>query len=427
MDSIKTKIKTIARKRRIPSAELLVGLDYYAYERIPKPKTFLFAKSHPKKRPDALASSLLPRLPTEIIHTILSFLPAAAAACFSISCLQILELVGKGYMDNVLREKANILSFVFLWAKDLPSQIFCTDCKCLYKKWTLRYYLHRRSLISCCELERQISDYRMMARGVIDCDRISPMCPTMMDQFMLEIESPEPSINMDKSRYPIPMGDLRQSRTGNYVNHVRADVALVDGSVIFRLQDTYLNINPEKPYETMFQTCRHIQIQINTDKDSIHAFKLGSATGNYWRTNDFQIADNDAPKSSASFDCPAANCDDKYHIQFERHAGQGILVSLTRRVNLGTSTTGERWKEFCHVRKPIKEPDHTGRLVLTVGNESKRQHKLADAAYYIERYSLSPSAIRDVVLEAQRDLVKTGWSNLMGPRQIVPNFKSENS
>ncbi|APA13301.1 predicted protein [Sclerotinia sclerotiorum 1980 UF-70] len=427
MDDIKSKFKAIVTKRRIPVSILLVGQDYYSYERLPKPKTFNLILSRPKKRRDALSSSLLPRLPTEIIYNILSFLPAASAACFSISSLQVLQLVGTGYMDNVLRENANSLAFVSLWTRDLRSQVFCRDCKTLYKRRALKYLLHRYGLVSYCELERQIAHFRFTARGVIDSERIFPMSPTIMGDLMREVECQEHPIDIDKSRYPVPMGDLTGSRTGNYVNHVRADVAMVDGSVLFRLQDTYINLEPERTYKTMFQTCRHIQVQIETHKNFVHAFKLGSATGNYWRTKQFRIAKEDASESSASFDCPAVNCDDKYHIQFERHAGQGILVSLTRRVNLGNSSSGERWREFCHVREASKEADHTGRLVLTIGEEATRQHKLADTPYYTERYSLSPSAIRDVVLLARENLAKAGRYSLLGLREIVPNLKSYNS
>ena len=87
-------------------------------------------KARTLNRPDALVSSILAKLPSELIICIAEFLPPIAATCFSLCCRHIYSLLAIQCRERYRNEK-NFDTFELLEVleRDLPGHISCYRCK----------------------------------------------------------------------------------------------------------------------------------------------------------------------------------------------------------------------------------------------------------------------------------------------------------
>jgi hypothetical protein len=79
--------------------------------------------SRSRRRPAALLSSILNRVPLEILVYMMDFLPPESAAAFSLSCMQLKCLLGTQHFLKVASSAKNTLALLGLLALDLPNQV----------------------------------------------------------------------------------------------------------------------------------------------------------------------------------------------------------------------------------------------------------------------------------------------------------------
>ncbi|KAH9207598.1 hypothetical protein DL95DRAFT_482652 [Leptodontidium sp. 2 PMI_412] len=89
---------------------------------------------------NALENSLLAKLPRELLQQIANDLPIASAASFSLSCRQILHLIGTRYLENLATSSNETLVFLNLIEHDLRNQIICNSCRKLHRMKDARKY-----------------------------------------------------------------------------------------------------------------------------------------------------------------------------------------------------------------------------------------------------------------------------------------------
>jgi hypothetical protein len=78
--------------------------------------------SRSRRRPAALLSSILNRVPLEILVYMMDFLPKSAVAS-SLSCMQLKCLLGTQHFLKVASSAKNTLALLGLLALDLPNQV----------------------------------------------------------------------------------------------------------------------------------------------------------------------------------------------------------------------------------------------------------------------------------------------------------------
>jgi hypothetical protein len=99
-----------------------------------------FSRHLAVQRPNALESSLLAKLPTELLQQIANDLPVASAASFSLSCRHIHLLIGTQYLENLATSSHETLVFLKLVEHDLQNHIVCNSCRKLHRIQDARKY-----------------------------------------------------------------------------------------------------------------------------------------------------------------------------------------------------------------------------------------------------------------------------------------------
>lgn len=90
--------------------------------------------------PEALESSPLGMLPTEILQQVARHLPTISAASFSLSCRYIYFSIGNQHLKNLATSHQETLVFLNLLEQDLQNQIVCYPCRKLHKIKDARKY-----------------------------------------------------------------------------------------------------------------------------------------------------------------------------------------------------------------------------------------------------------------------------------------------
>lgn len=83
-----------------------------------------------RHRPAALESSMLARLPSELILYVIEFLPVASSTLFTITCTKLYSLRETTLVGARLKDKVHTetLEFLLLLERDLPDYVVCHDC-----------------------------------------------------------------------------------------------------------------------------------------------------------------------------------------------------------------------------------------------------------------------------------------------------------
>jgi hypothetical protein len=95
-------------------------------------RTKSFFRKVDGQRLNALESSLLCKLPTELLQQIANDLPVASAASFSLSCRHIYLLIGTRCLENLEASSHETLALLKLLEHDLPNHVVCNSCRKLH-------------------------------------------------------------------------------------------------------------------------------------------------------------------------------------------------------------------------------------------------------------------------------------------------------
>ena len=89
-------------------------------------------------RPDALSSSILSKIPVDILVYIMDYLPLESAVTFFLSCMYLHYVLGTQHFSRVASSTEDTIALLNLLALDLPNQVVCTACKRLHHMKTWR-------------------------------------------------------------------------------------------------------------------------------------------------------------------------------------------------------------------------------------------------------------------------------------------------
>jgi len=82
---------------------------------------------------NAPESSLLAKLPTELVGQVLTYLPTASAASLNISSWYISRLIGTKYLEMLVTSDPEKLAFLNLLEHDMVEKVVCNTCKKLHR------------------------------------------------------------------------------------------------------------------------------------------------------------------------------------------------------------------------------------------------------------------------------------------------------
>lgn len=101
---------------------------YFSSDKMDSPKDMLLL-CQPLTRPDPFKSSILSKLPPELLIVIAEFLPPVAAVSFSLSCTITYSLLGRKCENKAKQPEFKTYALLLLLERDLPDVIACSDCK----------------------------------------------------------------------------------------------------------------------------------------------------------------------------------------------------------------------------------------------------------------------------------------------------------
>jgi hypothetical protein len=93
-----------------------------------------------RRRLAALSSSILNKVPLELLLYIIDFLLSESAVAFSLSYMHLKCLLGTQHFLKVASSSKDTLALLDLLALDLPNQVVCSPCQRLHNMENLRRY-----------------------------------------------------------------------------------------------------------------------------------------------------------------------------------------------------------------------------------------------------------------------------------------------
>jgi hypothetical protein len=249
-----------------------------------------------------LESSVLGRIPLELLIQITEYLPVLSAAAFSISCMQIKRLIGDQYLRNLAGRPADKLAFLDILALDLPDQVVCPSCQRLHTMGNAARYtsiIRQTEPVPACLLE----DRRTMVELLIGHNFSTTIFRMAMKHYQ---QHPECSQFLKLLSYD-ENTDLRYG----FMDQYKVDCRIIQGFMIHRVQRIFLSARRSSyPH---FRICDHIY----HDRD---VFSISSEVMRCYY------------------------CGTEYRIVLKHYPGYEIAVFFTRWKNLGTGPHDEDWK-----------------------------------------------------------------------------------
>ncbi|KAF7854700.1 hypothetical protein EAF04_010269 [Stromatinia cepivora] len=218
-------------------------------------------------RPAALSSSILEKIPVEILSDIMEFLPLESAVAFSISCMHLKRLLGTQHFSRIASSTEETLALLNLLALDLPDQVVCSVCKRLH---------HMQNLLR----------YNSMTYGTgrTTDEYISLRFPACVSRdrknetWIITELFGATAVNMAIKRYQQQPGctellNIMSSRTariinwGKYLRQYREECRIVQGHLMHKLQSVFVsrecsNTMDFKPPSTASEDiCPHIRFK----------------------------------------------------------------------------------------------------------------------------------------------------------------------
>jgi hypothetical protein len=295
------------------------------------------------RRPAALESSVLGKIPLELLVQIIEYLPAPSAAAFSISCMQIKRLIGDPYLRNLAGRPANTLAFLDILALDLPDQVVCSSCQKLHKMENAARYISMTRQGGPAP-ECLSDDQYAMVEGFISINFSSTVFRMAMKRYQ---QNPECSQLLKLLSY-----DTDTRLGSSYVKQSRADCRIIQGLMIHRVQNVFLSAtsstSPAFTTDPLFEICRHLDFR--TDTHSVYV--ATTLFCNFLpRVTDYRKVWSTACNltglerhNTGSGLMRCHHCWTEFRIDFKQYPGHGMAMFFTRWKNLGAGPDDEDWK-----------------------------------------------------------------------------------
>jgi hypothetical protein len=280
----------------------------------------ILSRPQERQRPAALSSSILNRVPVEILLSITDYLPLESAVAFSLSCTHLKDVLGTQHFLKVAYSTENLVTLLNLLALDLRNYVACSPCRKLHNMKNIRRYnitryngcspsyeYHILRLPACVAQDRAINTFT-----------ITELFGSTAFKMAVKRYHQQP----DCTRLLKIMSSTEATTTkiGDYVRQFKEECRVVRGRLMHRLQSAYIlqdqrsDIFPfihNTPSEVI---CPHI--------------KFGTSV---YETG---------PIVKRCQEC----CTD-YRIDFKYYDCHGWAMFFTRWKNLGTGPDSEVWRQ----------------------------------------------------------------------------------
>jgi hypothetical protein len=278
------------------------------------------------RRPVALESSVLGKIPLELLLQITEHLPAPSAAAFSISCMQIKCLIGDRYLRNLVGRPANKIAFLDILALDLPDQVVCPICQRLHKMENATRYIPRRTAAACL-----FDDENVVLGSLTGVNFSTTLFRMAMKRYQ---QNPECSQLLKLLSY------RRTKLESGYVNHYKEDCRIIQGIMIHRVQKVYLSI--ELITLPFLEICRHLNFGMGKDSTYVGtSVYCGNDLEQVWSTNWNLASQEKHNNGSGLMRCP--HCWTEFRFDFKYYPGYKVALFFTRWKNLGSGPADEDW------------------------------------------------------------------------------------
>jgi hypothetical protein len=277
----------------------------------------LLSRSRDRRRPAALSSSILNRVPLEILVSIMDFLPSESAVAFSLSCMHLKCLLGTQHFLKVASSSKDTLALLDLLALDLPNQVVCSPCQRLHNMENLRRY--NRATYSAgrtCYSYDSLRFPTCVSRDRnSDASMITNLFGTTAFKMAMKRYHQRPKctelLKIMSSKSAMTMV------TGDYVWQFEEECRVVEGCLMHRLQSVYISRKCLFTTPTSFKhnppsgmICPHIKLGT-----SMHHIRSGAGR--------------------------CQKCRTEYRIDFKYYDGQGLVMFFTRWKDLGNGPESE--------------------------------------------------------------------------------------
>jgi len=294
-----------------------------------------------RPRPIALESSVLSKLPLELILYIARFLPPGSASSFSLCCRPIYFTLGNQYLKALEEnEQLDRYKFLTLLERDLPNHIACYYCKKLHTiskahrhLYSNRYYSGASCYLSCWMADLELST----------CLWIHYDFSFIVFQMAMKLH--RQGLDCSKLLNLLSYKTETRFRPG-YVEQCTALAQIVAGSLFIREQRIFI-IPPTHPIPIPlapeFVICPH--------------FRFISAESFDHYLDIIKIAHWDKPKDYQNRDgiIQCKYCLTEFRVDFKNFGGRGNAMFVTRWQDLGEgrSPLDHKWQSHvdgCKVR-----------------------------------------------------------------------------
>ena len=281
-----------------------------------------------RQRAAALSSSILNKVPADILLYIMDYLPAESAVAFSLSCMHLKRLSGTRHFLRAISSTEDTLALLNLLALDLPNHIVCSACKRLHDMHYLRRY--NDANYSAGSTTYQDNSLRLPACVSQDRDRGTSAITNLFGAtaFKMAMKNYHQHPECTKLLKMMSSKAVQTMATGNYVRQFREECRIVQGHLIHRLQSVYISrkglsttpVGRELPSEMI---CPHIEV-----RTSEHIIKSGVRR--------------------------CQGCRTEYRIDFKYYDGHGLAVFFTRWKDLGAGPESQVWTQHLQPRRTLR-------------------------------------------------------------------------
>ena len=285
------------------------------------------------ERPVALQSSILDRLPLEILEHIATSLPPSSAVAFSLSCMQLARLLGGRHLVDLASNAAETAIFIHLLARDLQDEVGCSACLRLHKIQNVaRYVQNRQRRYRACSTSYE--DY-IVNRFCSSCFS-EPVFRMAMKRYQQQREYGYLVDLMSSTSV------ARMSRRSHYIFQSRAECRIVEGTMVLRSQSVYFFIfctTPRIPSVRPFAICAHLTLKTNSTCAWIQSSWRASneSFGKIWSIAWDRVSRKKVGrryKESELLRCP--HCPVEFRVDFKWFRGRGAAMVVSRWLNMGT-------------------------------------------------------------------------------------------
>ncbi|CZT10498.1 uncharacterized protein RAG0_14948 [Rhynchosporium agropyri] len=300
------------------------------------------------QRPNALGSSLLAKLPAELLLHIANVLPVSSAASFTLSCRQINHLVGTRYFEDLASSFDETLVFLNLIERDLQDYIVCKSCRKLHRIRDARKYT---------ENGRQIWPVVTTPNCLAD-DRRTMVSQFLHDNFSTTV------FKMVMKRHSLFGHDTRTRQLlrllswqifpshtwGTLVQSEKTECRINSGS-LFTCKRVIVHgaCKGVEQWQPWIWICPHLELKSTGPPGSLRIItKFPLAIKEMWSglLHSKEVTDTKKTSwgSSSGFR-QCRFCRTEFETTFEHHNGCKMKIKITIWKDLGQWPEGEEWKQ----------------------------------------------------------------------------------